>query len=101
MNYSQMLPGTFGNFKSDGYSMLNIGGKISLMDKKMQINIFFEDVFKKAISQGQSVYSDFIMKNKNYYDLRSFNISLNYSFGNSKVKGANKNINFDERNRAK
>ena len=101
MNYSQMLPGTFGNFKSDGYSMLNIGGKISLMDKKMQINIFFEDVFKKAISQGQSVYSDFIMKNKNYYDLRSFNISLNYSFGNGKVKGANKNINFDERNRAK
>lgn len=100
MNYSQMLPGTFGNYKSDGYSMLNIGGKLSLMEK-MQINVFFEDVFKKAISQGQSVYSDFIMRNKNYYDLRSFNISLNYSFGNSKVKGANKNINFDERNRAK
>lgn len=101
MNYSQMLPGTFGNYKSDGYSMLNIGGKLSLMEKKMQINVFFEDVFKKAISQGQSVYSDFIMKNRNYYDLRSFNISLNYSFGNSKVKGANKNINFDETNRAK
>lgn len=101
MNYSQMLPGTFGNFKSDGYSMLNVGGKLSLMEKKMQINIFFEDVFKKAISQGQSVYADFVMRNRNYYDLRSFNISLNYSFGNSKVKGANKNINFDERSRAK
>lgn len=101
MNYSQMLPGTFGNYRSDGYSMLNIGGKLSLMDKKMQINVFVEDVFKKAISQGQSVYADFIMKNRNYYDLRSFNISVNYSFGNSKVKGANRNINFDEKNRAK
>lgn len=101
MNYSQMLPGTFGNYRSDGYSMLNIGGKLSLMDKKMQINVFVEDVFKKAISQGQSVYTDFIMKNRNYYDLRSFNISVNYSFGNSKVKGANRNINFDEKNRAK
>jgi len=101
MNYSQMLPGTFGNYRSDGYSMLNIGGKLSLMDKKMQINVFVEDAFKKAISQGQSVYTDFIMKNRNYYDLRSFNISVNYSFGNSKVKGANRNINFDEKNRAK
>lgn len=101
MNYSQMLPGTFGNYRSDGYSMLNIGGKLSLIDKKMQINVFVEDVFKKAISQGQSVYTDFIMKNRNYYDLRSFNISVNYSFGNSKVEGANRNINFDEKNRAK
>ncbi|WP_294205129.1 outer membrane beta-barrel family protein [uncultured Chryseobacterium sp.] len=101
MNYSQMLPSTFGNYRSDGYSMLNIGGKLSLMDKKMQINVFVEDVFKKAISQGQSVYADFIMKNRNYYDLRSFNISVNYSFGNSKVNGANRNINFDEKNRAK
>lgn len=100
MNYSQMLPGTFGNYKSDGYSMLDIGGKFSFMDKKIQINIFFEDVFKKAISQGQSIYADFIMKNRNYYDMRSFNISLHYSFGNNKVKDANKNVKFDEKDRA-
>ena len=46
-NFAHMLPGSSGNFKSDGYSILSLGAKLYLMDKKLQINISVDDVFKK------------------------------------------------------
>ncbi|WP_255412866.1 hypothetical protein [Elizabethkingia sp. YR214] len=39
------------------------------------------------------------MKNENYYDYRDFILSVGYKFGNSKVKGADKNAKFEEKNR--
>lgn len=101
LNYSQMLPSTFGNYKSEGYSILNIGSKISLLGKRLQANIFFEDVFKTTVSKGEAIYTDFTVTNRNYYDTRSFNISLSYLFGQNKNRSNNKSINFDEKGRAK
>lgn len=101
LNYFQMLPASFGNFKTGVYSILNTGVRMSFMQKKLQTSLFFEDIFKKAVYEGETFYADFIMKNRNYYDTRSFNISINYSFGNGKVKGMDKKIDFDEKNRAR
>lgn len=99
-NFAQQFPGSFGNFRSDGYSIVSLGAKLFLMDKKLQINVSVDDVFKKAFSKGESVYSDSVMKFRNYYDYRGLNLSVNYTFGNNKVKGASRNVKFDEKSRA-
>jgi len=99
-NFAQQFPGSFGNFRSDGYSIVSLGAKLFLMDKKLQINVSVDDVFKKAFSKGESVYSDSVMKFRNYYDYRGLNLSVNYTFGNNQVKGASRNVKFDEKSRA-
>lgn len=70
------------------------------MDKKLQINASVDDVFKKAISKGESIFTDSVMKYRNYYDYRGLNLSVSYTFGNNKVKGASRNVKFDEKSRA-
>nr|WP_305049734.1 hypothetical protein [Elizabethkingia bruuniana] len=40
------------------------------------------------------------MKYRNYYDYRGLNLSVSYTFGNNKVKGASRNVKFDEKSRA-
>lgn len=99
-NFTQQLPGSSGNFRSDGYSFLSLGAKLFLMDKKLQINASVDDVFKKAISKGESIFTDSVMKYRNYYDYRGLNLSVSYTFGNNKVKGASRNVKFDEKSRA-
>lgn len=56
-------------------------------------------MFSKAFSKGESVYSDSVMKFRNYYDYRGLNLSVNYTFGNNKVKGVSRNMKFDEKSR--
>lgn len=99
-NFSHILPGVYGILKTRGYSMLNLGSKFSFLDDQLQINILFQDIFKGAISKGYAIYSDYITRIENYYDFRGGRISISYSFGNKKIKGSNKKINFEEKQRA-
>ncbi|MDE5438738.1 TonB-dependent receptor [Elizabethkingia meningoseptica] len=98
-NFMHRLPGSFGNYKAENFSMLNLGAKLSFMEKKLQVNASVNDVFRTALSKGEAVYSNFISRNENYYDYRNFTLSVSYTFGNNKVKGADRNIKFEEKNR--
>jgi outer membrane receptor protein involved in Fe transport len=100
INFEQSLPSTMmGNFHSKGYYILNFGAKSSFIDKKLQLNILFDDVLKSFKSRGYSEYNGYQSTMDNYYDSRTFTISLSYSLGNSKVKGDGRKAKFDDKNR--
>ncbi|WET51473.1 TonB-dependent receptor [Chryseobacterium indologenes] len=99
-NYWLRLPSNSGNVRWDFVGNFTAGVKMSLMDKNLQVNVFVSDIFKQARSKGEIFYTTGSHYFNNYYDARRLTVSATYTFGNKKVKGANRNVNFDEKNRA-
>ncbi|WP_300675684.1 outer membrane beta-barrel family protein [Soonwooa sp.] len=94
------LPNKVGNTSFQGKFSAYSGFKLSLMDKKLLINATLDDVFNTERSKGVEYYQNF---NSAYYYKgisRSFNLSLTYKFGNNNVKGATKEVKFEEKSRA-
>ena len=58
------------------------------------------DLFKTLKNTGYSYNGDYRSEFNQYNDYRGCKLSLTYSFGNSKVKGATKKVNFEDQNRA-
>lgn len=100
LNFWHQLPWKENNIDSEGISSLDAGLKLSFMDKKLQINAVVNDIFKQARSRGKLLYDSYQMQFDNYYNYQGLTLSATYNFGNSKVKGANRNIKFEEKNRA-
>lgn len=73
------------------------GLKLFLMQKQMQLNLTFNDLFKQQRDKGTYYYDGYINDIYDYRDVRSVTVGFTYSFGKAKVKG-NKNTVY-ERNR--
>jgi len=99
-SFKHMLPGVYGILRTRGFTMLNIGGQFSLIEDKLQLNISLQDIFKGAVTKGYANYTNYISRIENYYDYRGVSLSLSYKFGNKKIKESNKNIDFNEKQRA-
>ncbi|WP_294328816.1 outer membrane beta-barrel family protein [uncultured Chryseobacterium sp.] len=99
-NYWLRLPSNSGNVRWDFVGNFTAGVKMSLMDKNLQVNVIVSDIFKQSRSKGEIYYVTGSHYFNNYYDARRLTVSATYTFGNKKVKGANRNVNFDEKNRA-
>ncbi|MCL8538913.1 TonB-dependent receptor [Chryseobacterium gallinarum] len=99
-NYWFRLPSNSGNIRWDFVGNFTAGVKMSLMDKNLQVNVIVSDIFKQSRSKGEIFYTTGSHYFNNYYDARRLTVSATYSFGNKKVKGTNRNVNFDEKNRA-
>ncbi|MDE5491932.1 outer membrane beta-barrel family protein [Elizabethkingia meningoseptica] len=99
LNYNQTLPYKNVNSYFKNFSDLSSGIKVSLLEKKLQINASVSNIFAQRFS-AYKYFSDNTQHFNNYWDGRSFRLSVNYTFGNAKVKGAQKNIKFDEKDRA-
>lgn len=99
LNYNHSLP--YRNVNSYFYNFpeLTSGVKISLMEKKLQINATVTNIFAQRY-RGELYFSDNTQKMDNYWDGRSFRLSVNYTFGGSKKKISKKNIKFEEKERA-
>ena len=99
LNYDHSLP--YRNVNSYFYSFpeLTSGLKISLMEKKLQINATVTNIFAQRY-RGDKYFTDSTQHMDNYWDGRSFRLSVNYTFGGSKKKISKKNINFEEKDRA-
>lgn len=100
LNYWFRLPSDSGNIRWDYLGNFTTGLKMNLMDKDLQINLLVSDIFKQSKSLGQIFYTTGTHSFNNYYDARRLTVSATYTFGNKKVKGADRNIKFDEKNRA-
>lgn len=98
LNYSQDLPYKNVNYYFNNFSNLNSGIKISLMEKQLQINATVTNIFAQRY-RGNMTFTDSKQYMNNYWDGRSFRLSVNYTFGNNKKKISKKNINFDEKDR--
>lgn len=99
-NYWFRLPSNSGNTYMNYAAGFTSGLKLNLMEKKLQMNLFVFDIFKQSKSKGQIYYTTGTHFYNNYYDARRVSLSATYTFGNKKVKGAERNVRFDEKNRA-
>lgn len=75
------------------------GMKVSLMDKNLLVNLNVNDLLNTNRSKGIEYYQAF---NSEYYYkgiTRNVNLSVTYKFGNNNVKGATKQIKFEEQSR--
>ena len=97
LNYDQALPYRNVNSRFQNFSNLNSGLKISLMEKQLQITANVTNIFAQRY-RGEMYFEDSTQYMNNYWDGRSFRLSVNYSFGNNK-KFNKKNMNFEEKDR--
>ncbi len=93
------IPERSGNtYFYSNFSMYS-GMKVSLMDKNLLVNLNVNDLLNTNRSKGIEYYQAF---NSEYYYkgiTRNVNLSVTYKFGNNNVKGATKQIKFEEQSR--
>ena len=100
LSYMYFYPTLSGIYQISDYSSLDIGFKMLLVDKKLQISANIYDMFSSNRPKYTSVTNGVKQLSKNYYDDRYLRISLKYSFGNSNISVSNRDLgNQDEKNR--
>lgn len=81
---------------------LDLGLKFSLLDKKLNCTVAVNDILKRKATEVNTKTNGINQNYYNYFDTRSIKISLNYSFGNKKIKVNQRNFgNEEEQSRAK
>jgi len=100
LNFWHDLPYVYSNVKIKTQMNFSPGIKASLFNRKLNISAVLSDLFRTLTSEGYSYNAGYRNEFYNYFDQRRFNVSVNYSFGNSKVKGSGKNIKFEDKSRA-
>ena len=100
LNFWHSLPSRQGNVYSQNLSNLSTGFRFSLLDKKLKINASIDDIYKGLISKGEIYFNEFRQEYNNYYDARRFTLNVTYIFGNKNVNRNNKQVQFEDKNRA-
>ena len=100
VRFSQSLPSTHSNAYSANRYSLSSGFRVSLANKKFQFNATVNDLLKSDVDKGKIYFKDFTQYHSTYYDTRRLNLVVTYTFGKSKVRGNQKQINFKETQRA-
>ncbi|UZO80695.1 TonB-dependent receptor [Aquimarina sp. ERC-38] len=81
---------------------LDLGLKFSLLDKKLNCTLAFNDILRRKATDVNTNTNGIDQTYYNYFDTRNIKISLNYSFGNKKIKIKQRNSgNEEEQTRAK
>lgn len=86
---------------TNGYSQLDVGLKLQLLKKKLQTSFIVTDVFSGCRPVFTTSNNEIKQVFRNYFDQRSLRITVNYPFGNSKIKSKQHAAgNEDEKKRA-
>lgn len=96
----QNLPSRQANTFSRQINALSIGIRFPLLKERFIVNVTANDVFMGSISKGELYFDGFRQTYNNYYDSRSLNVSITYSFGNKKIVDNTKEVPFDDKYRA-
>ncbi|AZA78361.1 TonB-dependent receptor [Chryseobacterium sp. G0186] len=99
LNYDHDLPYKNVNSYFNDFMELTSGLKISLMEKKLQINATVTNILAQRY-RGGKYFKENSQHFDNYWDGRSFRLSVTYTFGTGKNKIDKKNIKFEEKDRA-
>ncbi len=94
------IPNRSGNTDFSGNFSVYSGIKLNMMQKKLLVNLYINDLLNTNRSKGLEYYPNYDVE---YYDKRSTRnvyLSLTYKFGNNNVKGATKQVEFEESKRA-
>lgn len=94
------LPNRDGNTYYYTNASLYSGLKLSLMDKKLLVNLYLNDILNTNREKGIEYYPTYNIDYQYKGITRNVHLSLTYKFGNNNVKGATKQVKFEESNRA-
>ncbi len=100
LNFSHSLPFTYSSIKLQKQIDFSPGVRASFFDKKLNMSAVVSDAFKTLKNNGYSYNGQYKAVFTQYNDYRRILLSATYSFGNNKIKGANKNVKFEEQSRA-
>ncbi|MCS3531447.1 outer membrane beta-barrel family protein [Chryseobacterium sp. JUb7] len=94
------IPNRSGNTYFNGNASVYTGMKLNLMQKNLMINLYMNDVFNTNRSKGTEYYATYDAVY--YYKgiTRNLYLSVTYKFGNNNIKGATKQVKFEESSRA-
>lgn len=94
------IPNRSGNTYFNGNFSAYTGVKLNLMQKNLMINLYINDLLNTNREKGTEYYPNY---NVEYYGkgiTRNVYLSVTYKFGNNDVKGATKQVKFEESSRA-
>lgn len=94
------LPNRDGNTYYYANASVYTGMKLNLMDKKLLINLYVNDLLNTNRNKGIEYYPNYDVEYFNKGITRNIYLSVTYKFGNNNVKGATKEVKFEESNRA-
>lgn len=97
--FSQDFVGNYANFTSKASSTVDVSFKYLTFHKKLQISLSGNNIFN-SLGSSYQIMNGVKQNFRNNWDSQSFRISLNYKFGNDKMKVNNRQSgNSEELNR--
>lgn len=86
LNYWYSFQGINGIYNNGAMSSTSITIQYLLLNKDLKISLRGNDLFRTEKETGNSVVNGIYQNFIYYYDTQSFQLSLNYKFGNKKIK---------------
>lgn len=99
VNFFQNFPATEGFLKTYNRANLQIGGKFSFLNKKLELNASVSDIFRQNRNRGREIYQNYTFNSKIYNDIRRLNVALTYKFGNNKSKSSKRKVDDSDKTR--
>src|SRR5690554_5012563 len=99
LNYWQDRPFWDNNIYNHSFGSLDLGCNISFLDKKLNIGLLITDIANQSITKTRAEFKDYSVFRREYFDARTYRISLRYNFGSSSVKSVRSTDKFNERER--
>jgi hypothetical protein len=97
VSFSHALPTHNGNSYTPNQLNFRTGFRASLFGTKLQVNATY---FRGSVYRSERYFENFTYRQLTDYKYNTLILNLTYKFGQSKVKGNTKNINFNEKQRA-
>ncbi|WP_370895334.1 TonB-dependent receptor domain-containing protein [Chryseobacterium gossypii] len=94
------LPNRDGNTYYYSNASVYTGFKLNLMQKKLLINLYLNDILNTNRWKGVEYYPDYDVQYGGKGITRNVYLSVTYKFGNNNIQGATKQIKFEESSRA-
>lgn len=86
LTYLYDFPNKYAYDTREGRSYLNLGFKYSMLNKKLQMNLLFRDIFRSYKTVGTRSTQASLYTFNIYNDSQSVRFSINYTFGNKSIK---------------
>ena len=101
LTYMYDFPNKYAYDTREGRSYLNLGLKYSMLNKKLNLNFLFKDIFRSYKTIGTRNTQETLYTFNIYNDSQSVRFSINYIFGNKSISVKQREGgNTEESNRA-
>jgi len=99
LNYWQDLPFYDGNVYNRSFGSLDLGASMSFLDQKLT-GLLATDLARQSVTRTRADYAGYSVYRSEYFDARTYRVSLGYRFGSSSAKTVKKIDKFQDRERA-